>query len=92
MQALATAKPSDLDLSTVLERIQPSLGKHHSLIVVTASTKQDWLKTLLPLSKLGIISTVILLDLSTYGGNVSAENSPQIWNSAESNAMSFRMD
>ncbi len=74
MQALATAKPSDLDLSTVLERIQPSLGKHHSLIVVTASTKLDWLKTLLPLSKRGIIPTVILLDSSTYGGKVSAEN------------------
>ena len=74
MQALATAKPSELDLSTVLERIQSSLGKHHSLIVVTASTKLDWLKTLLPLSKRGIIPTVMLLDASTYGGKVSAEN------------------
>jgi uncharacterized protein (DUF58 family) len=74
MQALATVKPSDIDLSTVLERIQSSLGKHHSLIVVTASTRLDWLKTLVPLFKRGIIPIVILLDSITYGGKVSAEN------------------
>jgi len=74
MQALATAKPGDLDLGTVLERIQPSLGKHHSLIVITASTKLDWLKTLLPLTKRSVIPTVMLLDASAYEGKVSAEN------------------
>lgn len=74
MHALAIAKPGMRDLGTVLERMQTSLGKHHSLIIVTASTKLDWLKTLLPLSKRGIIPTVILLDAFTYGGKVSAEN------------------
>jgi uncharacterized protein (DUF58 family) len=74
MQALATAKPSKVDLGTVLERTQSSLGKHHSLIIVTASTKLDWLKTLLPLFKRGITPTVVLLDAFTYGGKVSAEN------------------
>ena len=74
MQALALARPGELGLSTVLERIQSSLGKHHSLIIITASTKLDWLKTLLPLAKRGIIPTVVLLDSSTFGGKVSAEN------------------
>ena len=74
MQALALAQPSEFGLSTVLERFQSSLGKHHSLIIVTASTKLDWLKTLLPLAKRGIIPTVVLLDSSTFGGKVSAEN------------------
>jgi uncharacterized protein (DUF58 family) len=76
MQALALARPSELGLSTVLERIRPSLGKHHSLIIITASTKLDWLKTLLPLAKRGTrsVPTVILLDASTFGGEVSAEN------------------
>ena len=74
MQALAIAKPGRLDLSTVLERIQTSLGRQHSLIIITTSTKLDWLKTLLPLTKKGIIPTIILLDASTYGGQVSAEN------------------
>jgi uncharacterized protein (DUF58 family) len=74
MQALALAKQGDLSLNTVLERIRPSLGKHHSLIIVTASTKPDWLNSLLPLSKRGIIPTIILLDASTFGGDVSAKN------------------
>ena len=76
MQALALARPSEIELSTVLERMQPSLGKHHSLIIITASTKDDWLKTLLPLAKSGAqsVPTVILLDGSTFGGEVSAEN------------------
>ena len=74
MQALALARPGELDLGTVLERIQPSLGKHHSLLIITASTKTSWLKTLLPLSNRNIIPTVFLLDASTFGGEVSAEN------------------
>jgi uncharacterized protein (DUF58 family) len=76
MQALALARPSEIELSTVLERMQPSLGKNHSLIIITASTKDDWLKTLLPLAKSGAqsVPTVILLDRSTFGGEVSAEN------------------
>ena len=73
MQALALAHPGELGLSTILERIQPALGKHHSLLIITASTKLDWLKTLLPLSKRGIIPTVILPDSSTFGGETSAE-------------------
>jgi uncharacterized protein (DUF58 family) len=68
MQALATARPSDLDLGTILERTRsvPSLGSRHSLIIVTASTKIDWLKTLLPLSKRNSVPTVMLLDLAPF--------------------------
>ncbi|CAG0964221.1 hypothetical protein ANAEL_00807 [Anaerolineales bacterium] len=76
MQSLATASPSDLDLGSVLERILPSLGRQHSLIIVTASTKLDWIKTLLPMTKRNIrsIPTVMLLDLAPYG-ETSAEQS-----------------
>jgi len=76
MQALALARPSEIGLNTVLELIKPSLGKHHSLIIITASTKDDWLKALLPLARSSArsVSTVILLDGSTFGGEVSSEN------------------
>jgi uncharacterized protein (DUF58 family) len=76
MQALALAHPSEFGLSTVLERTQPSLGKHNSLIIITASTKPDWLKTLLPLTKNGArsVTTVFLLDSSAFGSMVPAEN------------------
>ncbi len=73
MQSLALAQPGSRELNTTLERIQSSLGKNHSLIIVTASTKTDWLKSLLPLVKRGIALTVILLDSSTFGGKESPE-------------------
>jgi uncharacterized protein (DUF58 family) len=78
MQALAIARPSDLDLGTVLERTrsEPSLGRRHSLIIVTASTKIDWLKTLLPLNKRNSAPTVMLLDLAPReAGGSSADAS-----------------
>jgi uncharacterized protein (DUF58 family) len=74
MQALALAHPSEINLNTVLERIKPSLGKHHSLIIITASPKDDWLEKLLPLIKSGITPTVILLDVSNFGSESSADD------------------
>lgn len=71
LQSLALSQPGELGLDKTLERIQSSLGRHHSLIIVTASTKTDWLKTLLPLVKRGIAPTVLLLDASTFGGKRS---------------------
>jgi uncharacterized protein (DUF58 family) len=74
IQSLATARPGKLMLSTLLEKMGPTLGRHSSLVVITASTKTDWLGTLHPLTKRGIIPTVLLLDRSTFGGDTSAEN------------------
>ncbi|MBL0346646.1 DUF58 domain-containing protein [Candidatus Villigracilis affinis] len=71
LQSLALSQPGELGLDKTLERIQSSLGRHHSLIIVTASTKTDWLKSLLPLVKRGIVPTVLLLDASTFGGKES---------------------
>jgi hypothetical protein len=76
MQALATASPSDLDLGSVLERIRPSLGRQHSLIIITASTKLDWTKSLLPVTKRNSVPTVMLLDLAPReAGETSADAS-----------------
>jgi uncharacterized protein (DUF58 family) len=74
MQALALATPGKLDLSAFLEKTHSSLGKNHSLIIITASTKPDWLKTLLPLKKRGVISTVMLMDTSAYENKIPAKN------------------
>jgi hypothetical protein len=53
--------------------MHPSLGKHHSLIIITASQELGWLEAAMPLSKRGIIPTVLLMDLAAYGGT-SADN------------------
>jgi uncharacterized protein (DUF58 family) len=78
MRALALAHPGEHGLGPILEQIGPSLGKRYSLIVITASTKLDWLKTLLPLARRGIIPTIILLDASTFGGEGSAEDTAAV--------------
>ncbi|HNH05841.1 MAG TPA: DUF58 domain-containing protein [Anaerolineales bacterium] len=71
LQSLALAQPAELTLTQTLERIQPLLGRRHSLIIVTASPKPDWLKSLPPLIKSGIVPTVFLFDAATFGGNES---------------------
>jgi len=71
LQALALAKPGDRSLAAFLERMHPSLGRHHSLIVITASTNTNWLKTIPSLLKRGVVPTVILLDPTTFGGDES---------------------
>jgi uncharacterized protein (DUF58 family) len=73
LEALATAQPGPLSLGTLLEKMNSLLGKHHSLIVITASLKVDWLKTLVPLTKRGILPTVLLLDPESFGAYESAK-------------------
>lgn len=78
LQALAVARPGRLPLSSLFEKMGASLGKHHSLLVITACTRLDWLKSLLPLAKRGVIPTVLMLDPATFGGETSAEYSASI--------------
>lgn len=78
MQALAVAKPGKLPLSSLFDKMGASLGKHHSLIVITACTRLDWLKSLLPLAKRGVIPTVLMLDPASFGGETSAEYSASV--------------
>jgi uncharacterized protein (DUF58 family) len=72
MQGLALAQPSRLDLATLLERTQSSIGRHHSLIVISACTDPDWIQSLLALSLRGVTPTVLLMDASTHGEAHSA--------------------
>ena len=73
LQTLAVAKPGSRTLASLLERMHSSLGKHHSLIVITSAPDTDWLKSIPSLAKRGIIPTVMLFDQSTFGGKISAQ-------------------
>jgi uncharacterized protein (DUF58 family) len=64
MHALALVKPRAFSLNNFFDKVHPLLGRNHSLIVITASTNADWLKTLLPLRKRGVIPTVMLMETS----------------------------
>jgi len=68
LYALALAQPGSRELANLLEHVRSMLGQHRSLVVITASAKLDWMKTLQPLPKKGIIPTVLMLDPATFGG------------------------
>jgi uncharacterized protein (DUF58 family) len=72
MQSLALAQPGALPLYAMFDKMQSSLGKHHSLLIITASTQISWIKSLPSLIKRGVIPTVLLMDTSAY------ENGPSI--------------
>lgn len=68
LQTLAVAKPGRLTLSAFFDKMQASLGKHHSLLIITAATQTDWVKSLPTLMKRGVIPTVLIMDTSSFGG------------------------
>jgi uncharacterized protein (DUF58 family) len=74
LHALALVKPYVLSLDKFFDKVHPLLGRNHRLIVITASTKPDWLKTLLPLKKRGVTPTVMLMDASSFGNETSPKN------------------
>jgi len=71
MRALATAETGERPLSELFAGIKPSLGKDTSLIVITSNVSGKWIETLLPLSWIGVVPTILLLDPLTFGGTAS---------------------
>lgn len=66
LQTLALARPGNLSLAALLDKVSTSLGSHHSLLIITACTQTDWIKSLPSLAKRGLIPTVFLMDTSTF--------------------------
>ena len=67
--ALAVAQRGDLKLPDLLMRMGDSLGRQNSVVIVTASTRPDWVEALMPLVWRGIVPTVLLLDAQSFGGS-----------------------
>jgi uncharacterized protein (DUF58 family) len=67
LRALALTKPGKTPLAELLERVRPTIGRHASLMLITASTRVDWLSALIPLQWRNIIPTVLLLDSQSFG-------------------------
>lgn len=73
LQTLALAKPGKLSLNGLFDKMFTSLGTDHSLLIVTACTQVDWIKSLASLAKRGLIPTVFLMDTSSFTGTDSLE-------------------
>jgi uncharacterized protein (DUF58 family) len=73
LQTLAVTRPGRLTLASLFDKMQASLGKHHSLLIITASTQVGWIKSLPLLVKRGILPTVFLMDSSSFEEKESME-------------------
>jgi uncharacterized protein (DUF58 family) len=73
LQALAMAAPGTLSLAGLLDKMQTSFGSHHSLLIVTACTEVDWIKSFPSLIKRGLLPTVLLMDSSSFEGGDSMQ-------------------
>jgi len=67
LRALALARAQGNDpLDQVLLRLNPSLGRGLTIVVITSSCDQAWPLELAKLERRGIIATSILLDAATF--------------------------
>ena len=73
LKALAVAEPSELELKEYIERIGQTVGSHSSLLIITANTDPAWTESLLPLMWRGVMPTVFLFDVPSFGGTSNTD-------------------
>lgn len=70
-KSLAVASQSDLDLKDYLQRTNKGFGSRCSLLLITASPDIEWTQSLIPLMWRGVLPTVFLFDVNTFGGSAN---------------------
>jgi len=73
LKSLAVASPSDMELKDYLQRTDKTFGGRCSLLVITANPNGEWIQSLIPLTWRGILPTVFLLDVNSFGGKVNTK-------------------
>lgn len=73
LKTLASAAPSEHPLKEFIQRNSKSLGRHSSLLIITASHDPTWIESLIPLMRRGILPTVFLLDVNTFGAQADLQ-------------------
>ncbi len=68
LRSLALISRGSRPLAEVLARLQPSLGHHTSIIIITPAVNTDWIESLVPLIRRGAAPTILLLDPVSFGG------------------------
>lgn len=68
LRSLAMISRGSRPLAEVIARLQPSLGQHTSIIIITPSVSTEWVESLVPLIRRGAVPTVLLLDPVSFGG------------------------
>jgi uncharacterized protein (DUF58 family) len=74
LRELAMLESGQMPFSELLKHASPTLGHRTSLIVITPSTKNDWLPSLAQLLWKGISPTVLLMDPASFDAPHSADS------------------
>lgn len=69
--ALATAE-GDLPIGTLVQEESKRFGRHTTVVVITPSTKEDWVSSLQFIAEQGVKVGAVLLDAETFGGTESS--------------------
>lgn len=73
LEALAMSRAvGDVPVGDILNVEGRHFGRHTTLVVVTPSTDQSWVMSLLMLTQRGVKVAAVLLEASTFGGNAGA--------------------
>lgn len=92
LRSLATVRAGGTErLSDVLSSFARHLGQSTTALVITPSCEADWLDALLPLTRWGIVPTVVLLDPDSFA---AAGNKPGLrqYNPLRAAAMRQRLN
>jgi hypothetical protein len=54
-----------------LIRNRLAIGQRTSLVLITPNLNGDWIETIIPFIRRGVVPTVLLLDLRSFGGQQS---------------------
>jgi uncharacterized protein (DUF58 family) len=73
MQSLSQAAPGSQPIRDILQNASHSLHHQSSLVLITADISASWLEVILLLAQRDIVSTILLLDPESFGGEGSAQ-------------------
>jgi hypothetical protein len=67
MRSLALVEPGQVPLGELLSLLRPSANPRTSMIIITPEVDGKWLSSLLALRRLGVVPTILLFDVLSYG-------------------------
>jgi uncharacterized protein (DUF58 family) len=73
-RSLALVETGEVPLGELLELIRPSVNKKSSLIIITPNVEGKWLTALSDLQRLGVVPTLLLFDVQSFGSKNTSAN------------------
>lgn len=71
LRSLAMAESGEQSCAEWLIRNRLAIGQRTSLVLITPNLNGDWIETIIPFIRRGVVPTVLLLDPRSFGGQQS---------------------